>query len=79
MNQYQEPPDTVRSKYAEYGDELPHEEPKMQNWYVADRREEVIEQFGRKINQDLDGNRKLPWKEVSKVKGGSGELQQNKI
>ena len=29
-------------------------------------------QFGRKLNQDVDGNRKLFWKEVSKV---NGELQ----
>ena len=28
------------------------------------------EQFGRKINQDVNGNRKLLWKEVSKANGG---------
>ena len=33
------------------------------------------EQFGRKMNQYVSGNRKF-WKEVSKVNGG--ELQQNK-
>ena len=31
--------------------------------------------FGRKMNQDVDGNRKLLWKEVSKINGAkSGEL-----
>ena len=30
-------------------------------------------QFGRKINQDVNGNRKLFWKEVSKVNGGKVE------
>ena len=34
------------------------------------------EQFGRKTNEDSNGNRKLFWKEVSNEKGG--ELQQNK-
>ena len=31
------------------------------------------EQFGRKINEDVDGNRKLFWKEVLKVNGGKVE------
>ena len=39
-------------------------------------KKEANEQFGRKINQDLDENRKLFWKDVSKVKGENGELQQ---
>ena len=30
---------------------------------------EVNEQYGRKINQDVDGNRKLFWKEGNKMKG----------
>ena len=38
----------------------------------------VQEQFGRKMNQDMNGNRKLFWKEISKENGGSGEFQQNK-
>ena len=29
--------------------------------------EEVNEQFGRKMNQDVNGNRKLFWKEVTKA------------
>ena len=36
----------------------------------------VNEQFGRKMNEDVNGNGKLFWKEASNVKGG--ELQQNK-
>ena len=30
---------------------------------------EVNEQFGRKMNRDVSGNRKYFWKEVSKVDG----------
>ena len=30
------------------------------------------------MNQDMNGNRKLFWKEISKENGGSGEFQQNK-
>ena len=33
----------------------------------------VNEQFGRKMNEDVDGNRKLFWKEVSNMKGGNVE------
>ena len=33
-------------------------------------KKEVNEQFGRKMNQDVDGNRKLFWKVASKVNGG---------
>ena len=36
-------------------------------------KKEVQEQFGRKMNQNVSGNRKLFWKEVSKVNGGKGE------
>ena len=32
---------------------------------------EVNGQFGRKLNQDIDGNKKLFRKEVSKVNGGN--------
>ena len=31
---------------------------------------EVSEQFRRKMNQDVNGNKKLVWKEVSKENGG---------
>ena len=30
----------------------------------------VNEQFGRKLNQDVSRNMKLPWKEMGKVNGG---------
>ena len=36
-------------------------------------RKEVQEQFGRKMNQDVNRNRKLFWKEVNKVNRGTGE------
>ena len=36
-------------------------------------KKEVQEQFGRKMNQDVNGNRKLLWKEVSKANGGKVE------
>ena len=46
------------------------------------RKREVNEQFGKKMNQDVDGNKKLFWKEVnggkgescSKMKNGNGRL-----
>ena len=39
---------------------------------------EVYEQFGRKMNQDVNGNRKLFWKKVSKANGGKVKnLHQN--
>ena len=34
---------------------------------------EVQKQFGRRMNQDVNGNRKLFWKEVSKANGGKAE------
>ena len=34
----------------------------------------VNEQFGRKVNEDVNGNRKLFWKEVSNEKGGKSEI-----
>ena len=33
-------------------------------------KKEVNEQFGRKMNHDVDGNRNLFWKEMSKVNMG---------
>ena len=33
----------------------------------------VSEQFGRKMNEDVNGNRKLFWKEVNTAKGGKME------
>ena len=40
---------------------------------IYQSKEEVQEQFGRKMNQDVNGNRKWLWKEESKVNGGKVE------
>ena len=40
---------------------------------IYQSKKEVSEQFGRKMNQNLDGNRKLCLKEVSMVNGGKLE------
>ena len=40
---------------------------------IYQSKEEVQEQFGRKMNQDVNGNRKLFWKEVSEANGGKVE------
>ena len=40
---------------------------------VYQSKTKVNEQFGRKMNDDVNGNRKLFWKEVSNVKGGEVE------
>ena len=37
---------------------------------IYQSKEEINERVGRKMNQDVNGNRKLLWKEVSKVNGG---------
>ena len=37
-------------------------------------KKEVNEQFGIKMNKAIDGNRKLFWKEVSKVNGVKAEM-----
>ena len=37
----------------------------------------VNEQFGRKMNEDVTGNRKLLWKEVKEERRKGGELQQS--
>ena len=37
------------------------------------RKQEVHEQFGRKMNQDVKGNKKLFWKEVGKANKGKVE------
>ena len=36
---------------------------------IYEIKDEIQEQFGRKMNQDVNGNRKMFWKEVSKDKG----------
>ena len=40
---------------------------------INQSKKKANEQFGRKMNEDLNGNRKLFWKEVSNVKGGKVE------
>ena len=41
--------------------------------FIYQSKKEVKEQFGRKMNKDVNGNRKLFWKEVSKANGGKVE------
>ena len=38
--------------------------------YIYHRKKKVNKQFGRKINENVNGNRKLFWNEVSRTKGG---------
>ena len=40
---------------------------------IYQRKTKVNELFGRKINEDMNGNRKLFWKEMSNLKGGTVE------
>ena len=40
---------------------------------IYQSKKEVIEQFGRKMNQDVNGKSKLFWKDVCKVNGGKVE------
>ena len=41
--------------------------------YIYQSEKEVNEQFGRKMNQHVNRNRKLFWKKVSKVNEGKAE------
>ena len=42
---------------------------------ISRRKREVNEQFGKKMNEDIQGNKKLFWKEVRKVgKESNGNL-----
>ena len=50
-----------------YGDLQGIREKVKRSIYQA--KKEVNYQFGRQMNQNVDGNRKLYWKEVSKVNG----------
>ena len=38
--------------------------------FICQNKKKANEQFGRKMNEDVNGNRKLFWKEVSNVNGG---------
>ena len=40
---------------------------------IYHRKEKVNEHLGRKMNQGVNGNKKLFWKEVSKANGGKVE------
>ena len=40
---------------------------------IYQSKEKVNEQFGRKMSQDVNGNSKLFWKDVSNAKGGKME------
>ena len=40
------------------------------NRCIIQSKTKVNEQLGRKINEDVNGNKKLFWKEVSNMKGG---------
>ena len=50
---------------------LYREEKRLKGTYQ--NKKKVNEKFGRKMNEVVNGNRKLFWKEVSNVKGGKWE------
>ena len=54
-------------------EEVYKEEKRKDEMYIHKSKKEVQEQFGKKMNQDLNENRKLFWKEVSKVNGAKVE------
>ena len=41
--------------------------------YLSEQKKEANEQFGSKINQEVNGNMKLSWKEESNMNGGKEE------
>ena len=50
-----------------------HKEEKRKVKRCIQSKEEIQEHFGRKVNQDVNGKRKLFWKKVSKANGGKVE------
>ena len=62
--------------------EIYREEKRKIKRCIYQSKKEVNEQFGRKMNRDVDGNRKLFWKEVKgvkvescdRIKDGTGRL-----
>ena len=48
------------------------EEKKVKRCIIQSKKK-VKEQFGKKMNEDVNGNRKLFWKEMSNAKGGKVE------
>ena len=53
--------------------EVYREEKRKVRRCIIQSKKKVNEQFGRKINEDVNRNRKLFWKEVSNAKGGKVE------
>ena len=49
------------------------EEKRKVKWCIIQSKKKVNEQFGSKMNENVNGNRKLFWKEVNNVKGGKVE------
>ena len=49
------------------------EEKRKVKMCIIESKNKVNEQFGRKMNEDMNGNMKLFWKEVSNAKGGKVE------
>ena len=49
------------------------EKRKVKRCIIQRKKKKVNEQFGRKIKEDVNGNRKLFWKEVSNTIGGKVE------
>ena len=49
------------------------EEKRIVKKCIIQSKKKVNEQFGRKMNENVNGNRKLFWKEVSNVKRGKVE------
>ena len=41
---------------------------------IIQKKKKVNKQFGRKMNEDMNGSRKLFWKGVSNAKGGKVEI-----
>ena len=50
--------------------EVYREEKRKVKTCIIQSKKKVNEQFRRKMNEDLNGNKKLFWKEVSNAKGG---------
>ena len=53
--------------------EVYREEKRKVKWFIYQSKKKVNEQFVKKINEDVNGNGKLFWKEVSNEKGGKVE------
>ena len=56
--------ETKEKRMAEY-----REKKRRVERCIIQSKKKVNEQFGRKMDEDVNGNRKLLWKEVSNAKG----------